>query len=163
MPHENTCVIIQTYQSMNEQTIYNIISANAHPRFSSMIKSGNVRVAFLDTRKYRMPKLNWNVNRLFMHPDYWVNEFHSQDSDLVIILQSDSVFCHTFNVSLWNDISYVGPVWPRQANTHNNPAPPQGVCKAIPEFWSRWNPKHQKIDACSDGRAPVGNGGMFIV
>ena len=160
--HETTCVIIQTshsYPLVNKQIVYENISRNSHPHFSSMIKRGNVRVTFLDTSKYNIRKLNWNVNRVFMHPDYWVDEFLPEDSDLVIILQSDSVFCHKFNVSLWNDINYIGGVWPPEANTHNNPSPPQGACKAIPEFWSRWNPAHEKISVCSDGRAPIGNGG----
>ena len=56
---------------------------------------GNVWIDFLTS----VGGCKWNANRLFIYPKYWDREFAPQDSDLVIVLQSDSLFYHTFDAS----------------------------------------------------------------
>ena len=171
IPKNRTCVVIQT-SSTNcggsitaPAQIYKHITSSALPRFRSMIDMGNVRVDFLTAGDpYAIGHCKWNVNRLFMHPNYWQDEFVPQDSDLVIVLQPDSVFCHAFDVSRWTDLAFVGGVWPPKPNTHNNPAPPAGVCHQIPLLWKQWGHNEDEAfpDVCTDGRAPLGNGGFSL-
>ena len=99
-----------------------------------------------------------------MHPAYWDKEFTTQDSDLVMLIQSDSVFCHTFNVSQWDDLAYVGGIWPPNPWTHNNLGFAISPCSAIKEFWTLWN-SEQHLEyphICTNDRAPTGNGGFSL-
>jgi len=164
VPRNRTCVVFHTSSACGGSPgdTYRNIKRYAQPLFRSMIDMGNVRVDFIQHGTYPVGTCNWNVNRLFMHPDYWTREFSPQDSDLVIVLQPDSVFCHTFDVSLWTDFAYVGGVWPPKPNTHNNPAPPGGVCVQIPKLWKEWGNTEPFPDVCTEGRAPLGNGGFSL-
>jgi len=167
IPIETTCVIIQTSfvcHHTSSEAIYEKIKSHSLKGFRSLIDKGNVRVVHLDYSNYRIHSAcNWNVNRLFMHPNYWEDEFLEQDSDHVLVIQHDSVLCHSFNVSRWNDLAFIGGVWPPRPGLHNNPFPRQGVCNAIPEYWNKWKgPGAKSLSyVCNeDGLAPLGNGGF---
>lgn len=165
VPINTTCVVIQTSNQCPSRTAaqtYSKIAAHAQPLFRSMIDMGNVRVDFIKPTTYPVGACTWNVNRLFMHPNYWEDEFNAQDSDLVIVLQPDSVFCHTFDVSMWTDLAFVGGAWPPEPGTHNNPAPPGGVCRMIPNLWKQWTNLEEFPNVCTGGRVPVGNGGFSL-
>lgn len=52
-------------------------------------------------------------------------------------MHSRSVLCHDLNVSLWEDLAYVGGVWPKLAN-EMFPFPVEGMCKHMENKWKSW-------------------------
>ena len=109
IPFETTCVLIQTSfhcPYISPKDLYDRIRSNAMEHLRSLMDMGNVRVVSLEEQFYNVEHCHWNVNRLFMHPLYWSREFVSQDSDHVLVLQSDSVVCRTLNITQWNDFAY---------------------------------------------------------
>ena len=134
----------------------NTILEKSQFNFMNLINNGNVRMSFLNTQSYpdtlrNNNVCNWNINRMYMHPNFWAHEFNTQDSDSVFVIQSDSVLCQTLDVMKWNDLAFVGSVWSREC----------GLCNAIRGYWKSWNQSHEDVgDICSNGRAPSGNGGF---
>ena len=169
---ETACILLQTSHCLNKdgiQGVYNRIWTHAQTELKQMIVSGNVRVTFLDHKKYKVRSCSnfYNPSSAWMNAHYWVDEFESEDSDLVLSIQNDSVLCHTFNPDLWRDVAWVGGVWPPHANMHNNPMPPEGMCNFLPLKWKEWShvdnvnlPKNLCVP--NSGEGAFGNGGLTI-
>lgn len=168
-----TCFLIQTSHCQfghNVEVVYSNMAKNARPAFKQMIDNGNVRVTILDSRKYNLRGCSnfYNPSKAWMNYYYWgSDEFIEEDSDLVISIQSDVIFCHTFHPNNWREFAFVGGLWPPEANMNNNPEPPDGLCKFARSKWRAWNkPDVSPIsdDFCTrtNGIAPVGNGGLTV-
>lgn len=168
---------------------------NALPVFKSLIQSGNVRITILDHKKYSLRACYAFINPSYawMNYEYWSSEFLSQDSDFVMLIQPDVVMCNSqsnlissrnaettknvkkFHPKNWNDLAYVGGIWPPDVNMekYNNPEPIEGNCKYLPKMWKLWHfydnnredqPFSQQNGWCDgkSGIAPLGNGGFSL-
>jgi len=164
-----TCLYLQTSScdvAGDLQRLYDGIYQNARPQTKQLIDRGNARVAVLDFAKYRLKSCQnfYNPSNAWMNINYWTDEFISEDSDHVLLLQRDAVMCHSFNPNLWRDVAYVGAVWPPRANMHNNAEPAEGMCKYLKKKWDE-SVKEDKpfpSDICDNGKAPLGNGGFSL-
>jgi hypothetical protein len=146
------------------QAIYN----RAMPQFRRMMERGQVRITVLNHSKYGLTSCSdfFNPSRALMNVHYWQDEFlDGVDSDMILVMQDDSVLCHAFNVTLWKDLAYVGALWaPKE-----NPlwlVPKVGMCKTISLYWRSWTLRYRKLDPnilmCKPGYGPVGNGGLSL-
>ncbi len=126
----------QLYANKKEQEVYNTIYNSSFPLFQAMIQSGNVRVSFLDHTKYQLKSCdNYdNPSRAFMNYNFWNEEFiNDVDSDLVLIMQDDSILCHSFDIDQYRKFAFVGAVWPKISSTYN-----MNYCVSIPIAWKTW-------------------------
>jgi hypothetical protein len=146
------------------QEIYN----RAMPQFRRMMERGQVRITVLNHSKYGLTSCSnfFNPSRALMNVHYWQDEFlDGVDSDMILVMQDDSVLCHALNVTLWTDLAYVGALWaPKE-----NPlwlVPKMGMCKTISMYWRSWTVRYKKLDPnilmCKPGYGPVGNGGLSL-
>lgn len=161
-----------SYQRKAEQVI-----SLAQPGFRQMIQMGNVRMTILNHTKYHLRSCHnfYNPSYLFENIQYWgANEFIPQvDSDLVLIVQGDSVLCHKLNIDKWNDLAWVGAPWKPSKGTR-----PWMICSAQVKNWYQYHnvsqddisnvsppaPLYLTDDQmCSDVNfGPQGNGGLSI-
>ena len=52
-----------------------------------------------------------------MNLHYWEDGFlEGGESDLVLVLQYNSVLCHRLDPNLWRYVAFVGGSWPKQSN-----------------------------------------------
>jgi len=119
-----------TYQS-DVRTIGNILYDRSLPLFQRMIERGQVRISILNHTKYNFKSCSnfFNPSSALMNINYWKDEFISEfDSDLILTVQDDCVFCRMLDPRRWKDVAYVGSPW-SYAN---------GFWHYI---WHMWNPK----------------------
>ena len=124
-----------------------------------------------------------------MNINYWKDEFiDGVDNDRILFIQGDAVLCHSFHVDEWKDYAFVGSVWAKKSfhfsegmchgmrlrwNTWVGPQRrwenQQGRANNVPPR-KRQVPRPDVLldnldrfpDVCSDGRGPVGNGGLSL-
>lgn len=177
------------------QKAFQDIYDRALPEFRLLMEQGRVRLAFLDTDKYGLGTCSnfKNPSAAWMNARYWQDEFvEGVDSEVVLVVQSDSVLCHQLPYTRWSDYAFVGAVWPKTSNKLF-PDPMEGMCLGMPARYKSWlRPqlrwekqqaalsRGEEIPAekrlaqptthlpaafppiCSDGVAPLGNGGHSL-
>jgi len=117
----------------------------------------------LNYEKYNLPSCEdfFNPSFAWMNVNYWVDEYiDGVDSDQVLMVQDDSVLCHTLNPHLWKGLALVGAVW----------SPSE--CKNFAFFWNKWTREPSEgIDQllpanyesfCGNDIGPQGNGGLSL-
>lgn len=154
----------------------------ALPMFQAMIERGQVRRSQLQVSKYNMKLPFTNPSKLLMNGSFWRDEFLDIDSDHVMFIQDDSVFCQPSVFDRLKEqyfqYAFVGAPWPATANPML-PFPPEGMCVGMPIRWRSWllpqrqwkrgkrsKPKlilNETLVACDGrGNGPVGNGGFSL-
>lgn len=184
-----TCFLLQTTSCVEEHQIWQRIYSHSLPHFRRAIEQRRVRVTLLQHSKYKMDSCHdFNPNAAFLNKHYWKDEFLEADSDIVLVIQADTVLCRDLDLVRFQPYAWVGAVWPQQA-TPAFPEPMEGMCRAMPARWKSWlrpqrlweneqqqkgrdgatqRPKpHTLLPAsfpaiCQDGLAPVGNGGLSL-
>lgn len=101
-----------------------------------------------------------------MNYHYWGDDefIPYVDSDNVLLIQSDSVLCHSFNLNIYKRFDYVGAVWQR-----NHPyIRGMDMCQELPKIWKSFhrhlenNTFHFPKMCDKNGIAPLGNGGFSL-
>ena len=184
-----TCFLLQTTSCVEEYKILQRIYSHSLPLFRRAIEQRRVRVTLLQHLKYKMDSCDdFNPNAVFLNKHYWKDEFLDADSDIVLVVQADTVLCRDVDLVRFQPFAWVGAVWPQQA-TPSFPEPMEGMCRAMPARWKSWlrpqrlwakeqeqmgrdgatqRPKpHTMLPSsfpaiCRDGLAPVGNGGLSL-
>ena len=124
------------YQDRHENEIYNTIYMSSLPLFQQMIQNGQVRISFLDHTKYKLKSCDnyYNPARVYMNYNFWNNEFiHDIDSDLILVMEADSILCHPFDIEHYRKYAFVGGVWPKTTEYMKI-----DVCLTIPISWKTW-------------------------
>mmetsp|Transcript_28473 Transcript_28473/g.60327 ORF Transcript_28473/g.60327 Transcript_28473/m.60327 type:complete len:464 (-) Transcript_28473:59-1450(-) len=115
-----------------ESAVASFIYARSLPLFRRMMERGQVRISILNHEKYGVSCGNFNPNALLKNLNFWLDEFsEGLDSDVVLVAQDDSVFCHHFDVELWKHFAYVGAPW--SPTFH-----PFGGCNGTCNAWHTW-------------------------
>ena len=194
-PTETTCVLIQTSicaylqkkeqvsspETINENSNYayqqkaNHITTHAKPMFRFMIQQGQVRMTVLNHTKYHLKSCSnfYSPNFAFENIHYWgTEEYTSQDSDLVLVVQDDAVLCQTLAIDQWKDVAWVGAPW---KPTYGKKA--WNFCSSLPNLWNESHHRarksnsatqpppypHNASEICSVALAgPHGNGGFSL-
>jgi len=180
---EDMCVLIQTSpcitDTLNATTNYNnkskiayeeIYQRAPYPLFRDFLSSGRVRITFLNHSKYHVRSCSNFITptHIWVNYHYWEDEFlQGVDSDMVMIIQDDTVLCHDIDITKWNDVAYVGAPWP---NVHKSVRKPS-QCEYLSILWNQWNtPPGQaenitnRTNICQldQGIGPYGNGGLSL-
>ena len=109
-----------------------VIYAQSLPLFRQMMERGQVRINILNHKKYGVPCDNFAPNALLKNLNFWLDEFiEGLDSDVVLVAQDDSVFCHHFELELWKQFAYFGALWSPTFQ-------PFGGCNGICNAWHTW-------------------------
>lgn len=184
-----TCFLLQTTSCTDEHQTFRHIYAHSLPHFRHAIEERRVRVTLLQHSKYNMDSCDdFNPNAAFLNKHYWTDEFIDADSDVVLVVQADTILCRDLDLVRFQPYAWVGAVWPQQA-TPDFPEPMDGMCRAMPARWKSWlrpqrlwekeqqqkgtniasqRPKpHTMLPLsfpaiCQGGIAPVGNGGLSL-
>ena len=181
-PQERVCFLLQTSICLLRdqpgidtdekafQAKAHDIQTRAKPHFLSKIQRGHVRMSIIDTKKYSLKSCSNFItpNSAWQNFHYWgSNEFISEDSDTILMIQDDVTVCHALHIDKWNDLAYVGGPW----------APKKGpsffqMCSSMPRAWGDWHvaadntnvPSYPtEDDICSKHEfGPVGNGGFSL-
>lgn len=188
---ETTTAAVSIDPAESEARARKHIYQSSLPLLQNMIHDGRVRVSFFDWEAYGLQSATdfGNPTPAFLSANFWKDEFVDADSDVVLIIQDDSVLCRSIPPSL-KQYAWVGAVWPRQA-TQKMPFPPEGMCDGMANYWKSWlrpqlrwkrwiergklssgKPVEQPTrlldsesfpnNICSQGRGPLGNGGLSI-
>jgi hypothetical protein len=112
---ETTCFRLQHFvvtDDNDDDTVYQNVYHQSLPAFRKAIEHYRVRVSSINAKMYNIQTSSSssnndddenNKNAAFMNINYWKQEFHSDDTDeLLLILTADSVLCrdlNTFNYS----------------------------------------------------------------
>jgi len=123
----DACVVISTskckvhFQNKNntrmtiDDVFYQHIYNSSLPLFQGMIKKGQVRVKFLDHTMYNLKSCDnfYNPSAAMMNINYWGGDqfIDGVDSDMVFIMQSDSVMCNEPNMEYLRRFPYIGALW----------------------------------------------------
>jgi hypothetical protein len=192
---DDTCFLLQTSlgnKMLDADAVFQHIYYQSFPSFQRAIEQNRVRVTFLDTAKYNMKAQDdsFNPNAAFLNVHYWKDEFIDADSDVVLIVQSDTVLCRELDLKRYQQYAWVGAVWPPKASI-NFPLPMEGMCRGMPARWKSWLRPQRKWEkqqadiaagkhvesplskpqplmnsnfpaVCNNGMAPVGNGGLSL-
>lgn len=193
--NDETCFLIQTSScavpddtaAAAEDIILQQIYHQSLPHFRQVMEQHRVRITFLDYSKYNMNSCdNFNPNAAFLNKHYWTDEFIEADSEVVLVMQADTVLCRDLDLVQFSHYAWVGAVWPPHA-TLLFPEPMEGMCRGMParyKSWIRPQRKWEKQQAevggllvpkprillpstfpaiCdNNGIAPVGNGGLSL-
>jgi hypothetical protein len=115
------------------------------PLFRQMMLRGQVRYTILNHTKYGLPSCDnfynpsSNNNKALMNVHFWgSDEFAPEDSDHVLMVQSDAVLCHNLLAYRWMDVAFVGAPWPRDVDHRYNPDPAEGMCLGMPLRAKMW-------------------------
>jgi len=175
------CVVLQTSACKlmnNTQNLKNIlpiavaseaIYSKAMPAFRRMMEAGQVRITILNHTKYGLKSCSdfYNPSSAFMNINYWQDEFIQHvDSDMILIMQDDSVLCGALDITLWSDLAYVGALWaPKESPLWL--VPKLGMCNQMKMYWRTWTARYKKFEPmlsnlCERGFGPVGNGGLSL-
>ena len=158
-----------------EDAIYQRIYNNSLPLFRKMIERGQVRVTFLQHKKYNFEKCDQypNPSSAMMNIHYWSdideNDENGEyiagvDNDSVLVMQNDSVICHPINIDLYRKYAYVGGLWLREHPYIRN----TNMCRLLKQMWTQYTrlrpgPGSSFPDICTgDGTAPIENGGFAL-
>ena len=123
-----SCVVIQTSscalfpQKANKETpsmsqqieeVAKQIYKRALPMFRGMMERGLVRVTILDHKRYKLTSCTdfYTPTNAWMNFNYWNDEFNDLDSEVILMIQTDSVLCRDFDINLWSDLAFVGAPW----------------------------------------------------
>ena len=101
-----------------------------------------------------------------MNYHYWGDDefIPKVDSDNVLLIQTDSVLCHSFDIDMYKHYDYVGGVWQR-----NHPyIRGMEMCQELPKTWKNFhrhlenNTFHFPKMCENNDIAPLGNGGFSL-
>lgn len=97
-----------------DDALYHHIYNSSLPLFQAMIKRGQVRVKILDHTMYNLKRCDnfYNPSAALMNVNYWTGVFiDGVDSDMVLIMQDDSVLCNEPNFEYLRRYPYIGALW----------------------------------------------------
>jgi len=180
-----TCVVLQTsacklvssYSTPQSQiqTITERIYERSLPEFRRLMERGMVRISILNHAKYKLASCSnfFNPSSALMNINYWKDEFITNvDSDIILVVQDDAVLCHHFDVNLWDDVAFVGGIWPPKWSYKF------GWCQQLSVLWRALtikkrlrltrerNPESKTVSVlqnlCTNGYGPTGNGGFSL-
>lgn len=180
-----TCVVLQTsacklvssYSTPQSQiqTITARIYERSLPEFRRLMERGMVRISIINHAKYKLASCSnfFNPSSALMNINYWKDEFiNNVDSDIILVIQDDAVLCHHFDVNLWDDVAFVGGIWPPKWSFKF------GWCQQLSVLWRvltikkrlrltrENNPESKTVSVlrnlCMNGYAPTGNGGFSL-
>ena len=131
-----------------------------------------VRVSIVDHKRYSLLSCSnfWTPSNAWMNVHYWEQEFTEQDSDMVMLLQDDTVICRNLDPQKFakKGFAYLGAPW-RQDIFPFSP-----LCSVLERYWRNWNENvGSKMMTsqlfCPDGGedshnyyGPAGNGGLSL-
>ena len=160
----NVCLVLQTSAcilAQQQQPIHNITTTDLWQAIRSRIPShtpllrsaldagsgswtptpggyGHVRLSVVDHERYSLLSCFnfWSPSNAWMNVHYWEHEFTSHDSDLVLILQDDTVLCQTLDPGKFHakGFAYLGGPWPNKRDGTG-----LQVCTRMELLWRRWN------------------------
>ena len=178
-----------TTKQVVDEAVRDAVYAKSLPLFRNMMDQGLVRLSYLDHNKYHFESCSntGNPTTAFVNIGLWRDEFIEQDSDSVLVIQDDSVFCYSHDLLQGTSIlpqyqqyPYVGGVWPRDFLFLRD------MCMDPQDLWRRflWEEKNRRkgdgnkqqeqqhwnhrnvsteISLCGQqGRGPIGNGGLSL-
>lgn len=180
-----TCVVLQTSacklvtssatQRSPIQTVTERIYERSLPEFRRLMERGMVRISILNHTKYNFTSCSnfFNPSNALMNIHYWKDEFiNNVDSDIILVIQEDAVLCHHFDVNLWDDLAFVGGIWPPKWSYKF------GWCQQLTVLWRALtlkkrlrlmrerNPESKTVsilqNLCTNGYGPTGNGGLSL-
>jgi len=125
-----------------------------------MKKSGRVRISFINHTKYKLRSCKNFITptHAWLNYHYWVDEFISDvDNDMVLMIQDDTVLCHSLNIDKWLDVAYVGAPWP---NVHESVRKPS-QCEHLQRLWAKWNKNNSTSTDLFCSISNKGFGGAF--
>ena len=181
-----TCFVVQTSAcnillgknatpQMQLSTVSQRIYERSLPLFRRMMERGQVRIAILNHTKYKLKSCSdfFNPSSALMNIHYWKDEFiDNVDSEMILVVQDDAVLCHPFDISLWNDLAFVGGLWPPKWSykfgwCHQMAVLWKGLILAKQNRLRRQNqPQYQSVsqlkNLCTNGYGPTGNGGFSL-
>jgi len=159
IPHTDNMPLTPTKLQQTQSTARAIYHRSL-PNHRRMMERGQVRVSILETGNYNIESCdNWDANSLYTNVNFWKNEFlDGIDSDMILIVQDDTILCHFFDISLWNGFAYVGAPW--------DPAKSFDACDAIRGHWRSYAERCSSLQL--DAELPespgicFGNGGLSL-
>lgn len=102
---------------------------------------GTARISVVNHKKYNLLSCSnfWSPSNAWMNLRYWQDEFTEQDSDMILVVQDDTVLCQTLNVpkivsSRAKPFAYLGGPWPNKRDGTG-----LQVCTRMELLWRRWN------------------------
>jgi hypothetical protein len=112
----SSCALLPQSEPMSRQIeeVAKRIYSFALPRFRRMMEQGLVRITILDHEKYNLPSCTnfHSPTNAWMNFHYWNDELINKvDSDIILMIQTDSVICRYFDYNLWSDLSFIGAPW----------------------------------------------------
>lgn len=174
------CIVLQTsscfvsrekisqYNSSISEVVYSEIiqRTTTFPILHHFLtKSGRVRVAILDHKKYYLKSCSnfYPPSNAWMNVAYWRDEFIDADNDMIMMIQNDAVLCHDIDIDTWREFAFVGAPWRDDYNEI-------GMCNLLEMKWNAWTatsnsesnnfqPLH---NMCKNGYGPQGNGGFSL-
>jgi hypothetical protein len=104
-----------TINTKVEQALHQHIYNSSLPLFQKMIQRGQVRVNILNHTKYNLKSCHnfYNPSSAMMNIDFWKEDqfINGVDSDVVFIIQHDSVLCNEPNLEYLQRFPYIGALW----------------------------------------------------